>query len=267
VAKGSFLIANLAAGLTAAAGSSSTIAGLGWDRLNDPQPRHRARVNATSAILIWDLGSAKAVDCAALISNSLTSAATARLRASTADSTVVTSLLHDSGVQSNVTDAAWNGNVVQAISASVTARYWRWDVTDAGAPIDIGLAPLGLLFRPARNFAYGAQEGRLDLGLRDTNQDTGAQFGVSGPKPRVKIFTMPAMTKTEARDIAVSADAMDRLVGVSGDVLFVPDADDTWINRARDAIWGGFRQPSTEIYGERKTVNAWSRAFRMTERL
>jgi hypothetical protein len=48
MAKAAFLYKSLAKGLTPTDTSSSPVAGLGYDMLNDPQPRHRARVAAAA---------------------------------------------------------------------------------------------------------------------------------------------------------------------------------------------------------------------------
>jgi hypothetical protein len=261
MAKAAILYTDLAALGSVTGDSSSTVANFGWDKLSDPQPRHRARVAAASAVLVWDLGSAQSVDIAALVSTSLPAAATARLRASTADPTVTGSLLYDSGVQSNVTSPDHNGNVVASFAA-VNARYWRWDIT-GNDPIEIGLAPLGLAFHPGRNFQYGAQEGLIDLSVRDLNLDTGAEFGLSGPKKRTKLLTFSGLTKAEIRD---TFGVIDRLVGMSGDVLFVEDPDAPFIDRARDSILGSYRQAGPDL-ATRQGAAVWSRSMRLTERL
>jgi len=261
MAKAAFGFQNLVQGLAPTGTSSSPVASLPWSNLNDVQPRYRARVAGTTAILVWDLGSAQSVDFAALISTSLPASATARLRASTADPTVVGTLLYDSGVQANVTSPDYNGNVV-ACFASVSARYWRWDLAGAN-PIDIGKSALGLLFRPGRNYQYGAQEGLIDLSIRDENTDTGSEHGLDGPKKRTKLITLAGLSKAEARD---SFGSIDRLIGAAGDLLFVDDSDASWLDRARDSIWGGYRTVGPDL-ATRVASQIFSRSFRLTERL
>jgi hypothetical protein len=262
MAKGSFLYQNLTP--AAAISGSANAAGLGWDQLQDVQPRHRARVAATSAFFILDLGAGNSIDVAALISTSLDGASTARLRMSLTDATALSALVYDSTVQAACTDPAWNGAVIGCLSAPVTARYIRWDLAAAGAPIDIGLAPCGLLWRPGRNFGYGGQEGRSDPSTRDVNPDTGAEFGFALPQKRTKLVTYSGLTKVETR---TSLDAMDRLVGVSGDALFVEDSDASWADRARDAIWGAFKPAGGDTLASRTAANVFSRSFKITERL
>jgi hypothetical protein len=261
MAKAAFGFQNLVKGLTPTGTSSSAAADLPWSNLNNVQPRYRARVAAASAILVWDLASAQSVDFAALISTSLPASATARLRASTADPTCVGSLLYDSGVQSTVTSPDHNGNVVNCF-ASVSARYWRWDLTGAN-PIDIGIAALGLFFRPGRNYQYGAQEGLIDLSIRDENPDTGSEHAIDGPKKRTKLITIQGLSKAETRDSFAS---VDRLIGASGDLLFVDDPDASWVDRARDSIWGGYRAVGADL-ATRVAAQIFSRSFRLTERL
>jgi hypothetical protein len=262
MAKASFLYRDLSK--TATITGSTTVSGLDWSQLKDVQPRHRARVAATSAFAILDLLSATPVDVAALISTSLDATATARLRMSASDPTVTSSLLYDSGVLSSITDAAWNGAVIGCLAASVTVRYLRWDVTQSASPLDIGLAPCGLLFRPGRNFSYGSQEGRADPSQRDVNSDTGAEFSFALPQKRVKVLTYSALTKAEVRG---DLDAMDRLAGVFGDVLFVENPDDTWANSARDSIWGGMRPVGNAALASRTATDVFGRSFTLTERL
>src|SRR5262245_55578838 len=104
MAKAAFLTKNEQTGIVPIAGSSDTVAGLGWDKLIDPQPRHRARVAATAATIFIDLGAAKAIDCAALISTSLGPGANAILRADSSTTYPTSNLL----LQSNTfTNAVW----------------------------------------------------------------------------------------------------------------------------------------------------------------
>lgn len=262
MAKAAFLYSDLSR--AAVISGSGTATGLDWSFLKDPQPRHRARVNDVSAYLILDLGAAVSVDVAALIGTSLDGNATARLRMSASDATVTGSLAYDSTVLTGVSDTDFYGAIIGCLPTPVSARYIRWDVTQASGPIDIGLAPCGLLWRPSRNFSFGGQEGLLDSSQRDLNQDTGAEFGLDGVVRRTKQLTFAAFNKTEARSDLLK---MDR-VKASGDVLFVEDPDATWYERARDGIWGSFRQPGTSApMNQRQSVNVFSRAMTLVERI
>lgn len=262
MAKCAFLSSNRAAGLTPAAGSSTPVTGLGWDKLNDPQPRHRSRVASTSVILIWDLGAGVSIDCAALISTNIEFADTVRVRASLTDATVTGSLLHDSGANSGV--AGLNGNVIEVMPAPITARYVRWDIT-ASNPIDIGLAPVSLLSRPGRNFAFGAQHGFIDLAVRDKNPDTGADFTIGGPLIRTYVFTIEGLASNEVLGALIGT--LDITVTARGDVLFIPDPDASRLDLGNQAIWGSYRSVGGSDLNVRTAAQRWTRSFRIIERL
>lgn len=245
--------------------SSGTLGDGGVDRLADPQPRHRMRLSGAAGNFTMDLGAVFALDVFALISATLDTDSTVRVRASATDPTATGSLLHDSGVLAAVTSSKWFGQVVHLPPAAVNVRYVRWDMAvGSGTSIDIGLAPLGPLFRPTRNYAYGAQKGRQDYGVRDGNPRTGAMFGVSGGKARVQAFQLGSLTPAE-----VSADVteMDRRIGVDGDVLWIPEAADVMADIARDAIWGGFRQVGQPQMASHDSFQLLSRSYQITERL
>lgn len=261
-----FLYRNLAAGLTPASGSSTAASGFPWSNLDNPQPRKRARSTGNSTTLIWDLGSAMSVDFAYLGSTSAEAGAScsARLRASTADPTVVASLLYDSGINASVTDPEYHGNIGHGLTTPMSARYWRWDISTLSV-LEVGVAMLGLLLRPENGVEYGFQEGRIDHSIRDLNEDTGGEFAVFGPKQRALQFVLGA-TESEVRGLTTSFSDMDRLIGASGDVLFVEDSADTWIDIARDSLYGSFREVGASL-ATRQANTFWTRVFQMRERL
>jgi hypothetical protein len=153
-----------------------------------PQPSNRARLTGDTVQITLDLGAAYSFDCAALVSSSLTSAATARLRASAGRRRGDRHAALRFGRAGECDRQKWNGLVVGVVTTPVTIRYLRWDLVDSRAAyIDVGLAPCGLLFRPTHNFAYGAQEGRFDPSPRDKNPDTGMRVrlrAAAGALPR-----------------------------------------------------------------------------------
>jgi len=245
--------------------SSGTLGDGGVDRLADPQPRHRMRLAGMAAQFTLDLGAVVPLDCFALISTTLVGSADVRVRASATDPTATGSLAHDSGAMTGVTDEKWLGQVVHVLGAAVSARYVRWDLSvPSGASIDVGLAPLGLLWRPMRNYAYGAQKGRQDYGVRDGNPRTGGMFAVTASKARVQAFALAALDPDE---VAADVTEMDHAVGVAGDVLWIPETGDTPIVRAREAIWGSFRQVGAPAMTVHESFRLMSRSYQTTERL
>jgi len=232
--------------------------------LADPQPRHRMRLSGTSAFFIMDLGAMTALDCFALISTTLEADSTIRARVSDTDPAATSSLVYDSTGLSGITNDKWLGQVVLIAPAQVSGRYLRWDLTvTSGASIVVGLAPCGPLFRPTRNYAYGAARGVADYGVRESNVRTGAMFGVAGAKARVQQFALASLAPAEVES---DVKEMDRLVGNEGDVLWIPEASDPELTCARDAIWGGFRAQGSPLT-QHDSFNLKSRAYLMTERL
>lgn len=233
--------------------------------LVDPQPRHRMRLAGTTCNFILDLGAQFLVDAFALISTTLQADSTVRVRFSDTDPAGLTSLLHDSGPVTGLTDAAWLGQVVAVPSpATRIGRYVRWDLqASSGVSIDVGLAPCGPLFRPTRNYAYGAARGVQDYAVRDANPRTGAMFGVTGSRARVQQFALSSLTPAEVES---DVKEMDRRVGTEGDVLWIPESTDDSLTRARDSIWGGFRAQGSALTTH-DSFNLKSRAYLVTERL
>jgi hypothetical protein len=113
MAKSAFGFQYLVKSLSPTGASTSAAAQLPWSNLNDPQPRYRARMAATALSLIFDLGSAQAVDFAFLGSTSLGLTDSVLVRGSAVDATAGSNLLLQSNTFNN---AAWskNGSVIAA---------------------------------------------------------------------------------------------------------------------------------------------------------
>ena len=245
--------------------SSGTLGDGNVAKLLDPQPRHRMRLNGDTVHFVMDLGAVYSVDCFSLVSTNLNDGSTVRVRASATDAAAVSSLTYDSGVLGTVTDDEWLGQVVLTLSAPVNLRYLRWDIVASGsASVDIGLAPVGLLFRPQRNYAYGAQRGRQDYSIREGNSRTGTNFPVRGSTARVQGFSLSALTPAE---VHVDIRQMDSRMGVAGDVLWVPETTDVALTRAKDCIWGAFKQVGNPSMIVHESFEIHSRTFQMVERL
>lgn len=244
--------------------SSGTLGDGGVDRLADPQPRHRMRLSGANVNFTMDLGAVFALEAFALISTTLIATSDVRVRASDTDPTATSALTYDSGTVAGGTDATWMGQVVLLPTSAVNARYVRWDLsTPSAASIDVGLAPLGPLFKPLRNYAYGAQRGYQDYGVNDGNARTGAMFSVDAGKARVQAFSLAALDPAEVKGEVTQMD----LIGVAGNVLWIPERNDTALERARDSIWGKFRQVGQPAAAVHDNFAQMSRSYQMTERL
>ena len=229
--------------------------------LTDPQPRRRARLTGAAVSIVADFGAARAIDCVALISTTLTPSATIRARLGTVLNTWTT----DTGtVNAEAQDAA-QGNVILTLASPVTARFLRLDIADAPAFTDIGLCIAGALWRVLRGMAYGVTEGRVMLDRRDRNPFTGAEFPVPAiANPRYCSFTLPSLSTAEARN---QHRDLVRLLGAARDGLVIPELNDSLAERSRRAIWGAINLPGEDAGVTRASLPLSSRSFRVTERL
>lgn len=229
--------------------------------LSDPQPRRRARLTGAAVSIVADFGAARAIDCVALISTTLTSGATIRARLGTVLNTWTT----DTGtVNAEAQDAA-QGNVILTLASPVTARFLRLDIADAPSFTDIGLCVAGALWRTTRSIAYGIEEGRDILDRRDRNPFTGAEFAVPAiVNPRFARFTLPVISDAEVRD---NHRDLVRLLGAAKDGLVIPDLADGLAERNRRTIYGALNLPGG---GAGTTMRAYSiseRSFSIAERV
>lgn len=191
--------------------------------LQDPQPRKVYRTIGTSAFAIADLGSAQAADLLAIAGTNLSTGATGlRVRASNTDPTCTSSLVYDSNGDSGLIklgpDPRYLGNVFFLFGATQTARYWRIDVTDASlGNVDIGRLWIGPKFVPNSNITVG-----YGLGYDDTGAQGRSVYGQlhirTGAKSRHAKLQLDFLSEAEAK---ASMFEMQRLAGVTGDVLFI----------------------------------------------
>lgn len=89
-----FLYQNRAAAATVTS-AQATVATMPVGNLQDPQPRRRARLMGSVASIILDMNETSAIDCAALISTSLSPSATVRARAGSEAGIIETSPVLD----------------------------------------------------------------------------------------------------------------------------------------------------------------------------
>lgn len=228
--------------------------------LADPQPRRRARLTGVAVSIVADFSAARAIDCVALISTTLTPSATIRARLGTVLNTWTT----DTGtVNAEAQDAA-QGNVILTLASPVTARFLRLDIADAPAFTDIGLCIAGALWRTTRSIAYGIEEGREILDRRDRNAFTGAEFPVPAIiNPRFARFTLPVISDAEVRD---NHRALVRL-GAAKDGLVIPDLADGLAERNRRAIYGALNLPGGGAGTIMRAYSISERSFSITERV
>jgi len=122
--------------------------------------------------------------------------------------------------------AASNATEVTILPRSLPGRYLRVEIDDAANAdgyIEIGRLFIADGWQPVRNIIYGAS---LQWEPRTTVQEalSGAEYFDERQPARVAKVQLDAMTEAEAMSRAFE---IQRSVGVSGEVLFVWDPDDT----------------------------------------
>jgi hypothetical protein len=122
--------------------------------------------------------------------------------------------------------AGYQSPFIHVLPSANTLQYWRVEIDDTSNSdgyVHIGRLFISPTWRPAINYSLGA-----DLVYRDTTPVetslSGAEFFDQRSKVREFSFTLEGMTATEAYDYALQ---LQRQVGISGEILQVPDTDDT----------------------------------------
>ena len=104
-------------------------------------------------------------------------------------------------------------------------RYWKIEISDttnAAGYVDIGRCMLARGWRPGVNYSYGAAINYFDPSPSVTSL-SGTMYFDERPKGRQFRFEIDAMTSEEAYGYALD---MQRLAGITNEVLLVPDTDD-----------------------------------------
>jgi hypothetical protein len=122
--------------------------------------------------------------------------------------------------------AGYQSPFIHVLPAANTLQWWRVEVDDtsnADGYVHIGRLFISPTWRPAINYSLGAGLGYTDTTPVETSL-SGAEFFDVRSKVREFSFTLEGMTATEAYDYALQ---LQRQVGISGEILQVPDTDDT----------------------------------------
>lgn len=158
--------------------------------------------------------------------------------------------------------ASYDASTVYVAATTVSARYMRVeidDTTNAAGYVEFGRLFAGDGWQPIRNMVYGAGVGWES---RTTVQEalSGAESFDVRRSVRIARFGLEAMTESEAMAAAYE---IQRSMGISGEVLFVWDADDT-ANAPRRRFLGRFRTLSAI---ENPGPDRWRAPFEIKELL
>jgi len=193
----------------------------------------------TSSSCRFDMGSSVSCSLLALLGTNLTSAATIRIRASDTDPVVTSSLAYDSGlVSAGVKDGY--GAIYKSFAAA-TARYWRFDLSDATLPdhIEVGRVFIGPKWQISTGDAgggggqiYNWSVTPMDPSRRDKSY-AGQSYADILPQQRLLQFTLDWMGEAEMYG---NAFALARANGIVTDVLAIPDIAGAYLSE--QAVWG-----------------------------
>jgi hypothetical protein len=156
----------------------------------------------------------------------------------------------------------YTGAVIHVLSGLTAARYLRVEISDTGNAD--GFVQIGRLFaadgwQPTRNMTYGAS-----LAWEDRTQVqealSGAEYFDARPMVRIARFGLDAMTESEAMSQAFE---VQRAMGVSGEVLFIWNPDDT--NHAQRRQFLGRLRTLSPI--ENPGPDRWKAPFEIKELL
>lgn len=143
----------------------------------------------------------------------------------------------DSGLQ-NAWPAAWvaatsaeqqvnvRSLALYQLGSLQTYPYWRIDMVDEANPagyLQLGRVFLGPAVQPAINMSYGAGIGYESRDLI-VETDSGSEYGLRRPSPRVATFALEFASETEAMGTWLEA---QRQLGTYNELLFAWDPSDT----------------------------------------
>lgn len=136
--------------------------------------------------------------------------------------------------------AGFQSPFIHILSSPLSLQYWRIEIDDtvnASGYINIGRLFMARGWTPTYNYSYGADLGYDDVSPVEQSL-SGAEFFEQRSKYRVMTLQLQYMSGTEAYSYALE---LQRIAGISGEVLIVPDSDDTALQPAR-AFVGRLRQ-------------------------
>lgn len=216
-------------------------------RLQDPHIGVQWQGTGSTEWFIADLGEVRTIDCVRLMG---LTAATARIRYSTSDPTA-----------GDVADTAVLA-IDQALLTltdirSVNARYIRVDLT-SDTVCAAGRLFVGELEEFGVNFAWGWNRKWVDPSSRKKTE--GGQTRINR-RQKYRVFTVNFEFISDA-DANGFTDEIDRINGVTDDVLFITDPESANLEQA--SIWGLMTDLSPAA---QQFIDQWSKSLTIEQRL
>lgn len=156
------------------------------------------------------------------------------------------------GTLSQNARAGYQSPYIHILSAQQSLRYWRVEISDTSNTdgyVQIGRLFMASTWVPSVNYSYGAGLGYQDPTQVDVSL-SGAEFFDTRSRFRVFDFDLEYIQGTEAYGYALE---LQRIAGTSGEVLVVPDVDDSTNLPARAFVGrlsqlGPVKQPQPQAY-------------------
>lgn len=264
---------------------SATLSGGSWQAtlpLNNLKDRRLSKLarstndDAASTKFDLDFGQTRAIGVLALIAHNMSASATIRIYGD--DAADFATPIYDSGVRDVWAagiiplellewedDNFWLGTVSQeavagfkapyvfVLPSSQNLRYWRVEITDTANPsgyVQVGRVYIGSSWQPTIDRAYGASLGYEDTSAIEASL-AGEEFFDVRRRRRTHRFELSFMSQTEFLDRVLE---LQRLQGVTGEVLIVPDITDS-ANQAKVSFLGRLKTLNPV---EQPFYNSWS---------
>lgn len=214
-------------------------------RLTDYYMWKQCWLNAGTGNIVIDLGSAKAVQCAALIHTNLTSGMTIGIQGNASDSWGAPSY--------DETITYKERNQVKIFSSAETYRYWRFTFGGGSlSNVKIGQIFLGPIFQPEINFGYNYSRQKARAQVSNATPFNVRRTYTLGQKQDT--LTLPF--KPPRADLESIEEMWDEdLQGGALPCLVVPDPDDTgdqiaWYGKLPTTLAEQFNEYKLYDYGE-----------------
>ncbi len=224
------------------------------------------RTSTTSTEIVFDFGSSKTVQWAALVFHNLTPAGTIQLIG--ASDAGFTSVVFDSSSDPTVggtvaTAGRTRNNWELLLDGSYSARYWKLVIADSTNPdgyLQARVAVFGELIQAEPGMAYGAKLRLVDPSEKERTPG-GSPYTFAGTKYRELSFAVGDMDEAVALD-----DLFEKVLEVAGttkDIYVIPHPDDPSRWRLKN-VWGSIEESVDSVIG---AYNGWSVSIRVAERV
>lgn len=154
--------------------------------------------------------------------------------------------------------AGYQSPFIYLLATAQILRYWKFeidDTTNSAGYVQIGRLFMAKGFRPTYNMSYGADLGYNDPADIETSL-SGAEYFNLKSKYRVHNFTLEFLSASEGYQQILD---MQRTMGITGEVLIVPDSSDAATSGMRNMLGrmeklGALSQPFFNTYSIPMTI-------------